>query len=311
MPEVRVFDYESVIAAVSPSEAIERVREGFVAYAHGEWQMPPKVYLQVPNGDFRAMPAEGGGLSILKWITSFPSNPVRGLPVVQGVVCVSNTETAEPVAFIDARAVTSLRTGAVAAVGAQELAREDASTVGIIGCGVYGGWAARCLAAAEFGPGVCFDPDPDAAGALAGELGWEAGSLDDALACDIVTSVTPGNDPVIHVGDLRPGVHLNMLGADGPGKAEMEIDAVAACELFCDEWAQASHGGELTGAVEAGLVTRERVTDLGAVMTGSARGRSSATATTLFDSTGLAIQDLALCHAVLDATGATSQSVRI
>ena len=94
---------------------------------------------------------------------------------------------------MDVRSVTALRTGAVAAVAAQELAREDARTVGIVGCGLHGAWAARCLAAAEYGPGVCFDPDPEAAGALAGELGWEAGSREDALACDVVTCVTPGS----------------------------------------------------------------------------------------------------------------------
>jgi ornithine cyclodeaminase/alanine dehydrogenase-like protein (mu-crystallin family) len=99
-------------------------------------------------------------------------------------------------------------------------------------------------------------------------------------------------------------MHLNMLGADGPGKAEMDVDAVARCQLFCDEWAQASHGGELTGAVEAGLVTRDQVTDLGAVITGAAPGRASDDVVTLFDSTGLAIQDLALCHAVLDSASA-------
>ena len=92
-----------------------------------------------------------------------------------------------------------------------------------------------------------------------------------------------------------------MLGADGPGKAEAEPAAVAACELFCDEWDQASHGGELTGAVEAGLVRRESVAQLGDVLTGAAPGRSAATAPTLFDSTGLAIQDLAICLALLEA----------
>jgi ornithine cyclodeaminase/alanine dehydrogenase-like protein (mu-crystallin family) len=92
-----------------------------------------------------------------------------------------------------------------------------------------------------------------------------------------------------------------MLGADGPGKAEAEPDAVVRCELFCDEWTQASHGGELTGAVEAGLVGRDRVTELGDVLTGHAPGRSSPQATTLFDSTGLAIQDLAICLALLEA----------
>ena len=108
-------------------------------------------------------------------------------------------------------------------------ARGRARASGIIGCGLHGTWAARCLAAAEYGPGICFDPDPEAAGRLAGELGWEVGTREDALGCDVVTCVTPGNEPVVRAGDLRPGLHLNMLGADGPGKAEAEPEAVAAC----------------------------------------------------------------------------------
>jgi ornithine cyclodeaminase/alanine dehydrogenase-like protein (mu-crystallin family) len=302
VPEFLVFDHDAVLQAISPAEAIERVRHGFTEYAAGEWQMPPKVYLDAPpQGDFRAMPAQGAGLAILKWVTSFPGNPEVGLPVVMGVICVSSVADGRPLALVDVRAVTALRTGAVAAVAAQELAREDARTAGIVGCGLHGAWAARCLAVAEFGPGVCFDADPEAAGRLAGELGWEAGSREDALACDVVTCVTPGHDPVVGKADLHPGLHLNLLGADGPGKAEAERDAVARCELFCDEWQQASHGGELTGAVAAGLVDREAVRELGGVLTGAAPGRSGPDAVTLFDSTGLAIQDLALCLALLEA----------
>ena len=302
MPELLVFPQETVLRAIEPGEAIERVRDGFVEYAGNEWQMPPKVYLDAsPKGDFRAMPAKGAGLAILKWVTSFPRNPEAGLPVVMGMICVSSAGDGEPLALVDVRAVTALRTGAVAAVAAQELAREDARTVGMIGCGLHGTWAARCLAAAEYGPGLCFDPDPEAAGQLAGELGWEVGAREDALGCDVVTCVTPGNEPVVRVADVRPGIHLNMLGADGPGKAEAEPEAVARCQLFCDEWTQASHGGELTGAVEAGLVAREQVAELGGVLTGSHPGRSAPEATTLFDSTGLAIQDLALCLALIEA----------
>lgn len=314
MPELPVFDHDSVLVAVPPLEAIERVRDGFVRHASGEWAMPPKTYLTVEQGDFRAMPARGGGLAILKWVTSFPGNPARGLPVVMGVICVSSAEDGRPLALVDTRAVTALRTGAVAAIAAQELAREDSATAGIVGCGLHGAWAARCLAAAEYGPGVCFDPDPEAAGALAGQLGWEAGSLEEALACDVVTCVTPGHEPVVARSDVRPGVHFNMLGADGPGKAEADVDAVAACRLFCDEWVQASHGGELTGAVEAGRVERGGVTELGAVLTGKAAGRASPAEATLFDSTGLAIQDLAICHGVLQAHSAgvvKAQTVRI
>jgi ornithine cyclodeaminase/alanine dehydrogenase-like protein (mu-crystallin family) len=173
--------------------------------------------------------------------------------------------------------------------------------VGVVGCGLHGVWAARCLAAAGYGAGVCFDPRADAAAALAGELGWVPGTRAEALACDVVCCVTPGAEPVVGAGDLHPGLHLNMLGADGPGKAEATIEAVAACALFCDEWAQASHGGELTAAVAAGVVGREQVTGLGAVLAGEVPGRLGDDAVTLFDSTGLAIQDLAIAAAALEA----------
>jgi alanine dehydrogenase len=313
---VPVLGHDAVLAAVSPSDAIERVRAGFAAHHAGEWTMPAKIYLESPPfGDFRAMPALGGGFAMLKWISSFPGNPgAHGLPTVMGVVCLSDAETSAPLMLLDARAVTALRTGAVAAVASAALARPDAETVGVIGCGLHGAWAARCLAAAGYGPGVCADPRAEAAEALAGELGWPAGDRADALACDVVCCVTPGLEPVVGVDDLRPGLHLNMLGADGPGKAEATVEAVARCALFCDEWAQASHGGELTGAVEAGVVTREAVTDLGAVLAGVAPGRPDGGAITLFDSTGLAIQDLAIAvaaHAAWRAGRVEAQEVEL
>jgi alanine dehydrogenase len=313
---VPVLGHDAVLAAVSPQQAIEHVRAAFVAHHAGAWTMPAKIYLESPPyGDFRAMPALGGGFAMLKWISSFPGNPAaNGLPTVIGVVCLSDAATSAPRMLLDARAVTALRTGAVAAVAAQALARPGAASVGVIGCGLHGAWAARCLAAAGYGPGVCVDPRPEPAAALADELGWVVGERSAALACDIACCVTPGHEPVVEAGDLRSGLHLNMLGADGPGKAEASVEAVARCALFCDEWAQASHGGELTGAVEEGLVTRERVTDLGAVLAGEAPGRPGPEAVTLFDSTGLAIQDLAIAAAAVEAWRAgkvKAQSVQL
>ena len=306
MPELALLTHDAVLAAVSPTAAIEVTREAFLRHHAGEWVMPGKVYVDSPPyGDFRAMPARGGDLAVLKWVTSFPGNPARGLPTVSGVVCLSDARTGVPLAILDARAVTALRTGAVAAVAALALAREDARTVGIVGCGLHGAWTARCLAAAGYEDGVCFDPRAEAAAALAAELGgWEVGDLPAALGCDIVCCITPGSAVVVERDDLAPGRHLNMLGADGAGKAEASIDAVVACELFCDEWEQASHGGELAGAVAAGRVTPEQVTPLGAVLAGDAAGRSGPDATTLFDSTGLAIQDLAVAAAALRAAQA-------
>jgi alanine dehydrogenase len=297
-----VLDQAAVLAAVSPAAAIDRVHDAFLRLRAGDWSMPAKVYLQSPPyGDFRAMPALGGGFALLKWITSFPGNPQRGLPTVTGVICLSDAETGAPLMLLDARSVTALRTGAVAAVASRALARSDAASVGIIGCGLHGAWTARCLAAAGYPDGICFDPQPAAADALAGELGWRAGPRDEAARCHVVCCVTPGAEAVIDAGDLGAGLHLNMLGADGPGKAEATVGAVASCALFCDEWEQASHGGELTGAIDAGLVRREQVTELGAVLAGEAPGRPGTAAVTLFDSTGLAIQDLAVAIAAYEA----------
>ncbi len=301
MTEIPVISGEAVFAAIDPARAIERTREAFERYGRGEWTMPAKVYLDSPPyGDFRAMPALGDGLALLKWVTSFPGNSAKGLPVVRGEALLSDAETGEELAVIECSSVTSLRTGAAAAVSARALAGEDAKSVGIIGCGVNGGWAARCLAAAGYGPGVCADPRVDPAEALADELAWRAGNRGEAAAQDVVVTVTPGEEPVILDADLRPGQHLAVLGADAHGKQEVDLQAIERCRLFCDEWEQASAGGELANGVDAGLVERDRVTQLGDVLVGNASGRRTPDEITLFDSTGLAIQDLAICRALYE-----------
>jgi alanine dehydrogenase len=292
----------AVFAAVTPAQAVERTRVAFERHARGDWEMPAKVYLDSPpNGDFRAMPARGDGFALLKWVTSFPHNSSRGLPVVTGALLLSSAETGELRAVFDCASITSLRTGAAATVSAQALATEQAASVGVIGCGVNGAWAARCLAAAGFGPGACADPRSEAAEALATELGWKMATRAEAAAQDIVVTVTPGAEPVIQASDLRPGQHLAVLGADARGKAEVELAAVERCRLFCDEWEQASEGGELAAGVEAGIVSRPDVTQLGEVLIGRAAGRGGPAEVTLFDSTGLAIQDLAIAVSVYEA----------
>ncbi len=292
---------EAVLGAIDPEAAIERTREAFERYGRGEWAMPAKVYLDSPPyGDFRAMPARGDGLALLKWVTSFPGNSAKGLPVVRGEALLSDAETGKELAVIECSSVTSLRTGAAAAVSAQALAAEGAKSVGIIGCGVNGTWSARCLAAAGFGPGVCADPRAGAAQALADELGWRVGERAEAAAQDVVVTVTPGNEPVFLASDLREGQHVAVLGADAHGKREVELEAIGRCRLFCDDWEQASAGGELANGVEAGVIERDRVTQLGDVLVGRAEGRSGPDEITLFDSTGLAIQDLAICRAVYE-----------
>ncbi|GIU95405.1 MAG: alanine dehydrogenase [Gaiellaceae bacterium] len=295
---VAVYTADDVRRAVSPREAYEAVREAFIAYARAEWAMPPKVYVtNYPAGDFRAMPALGGGYALLKWVTSFPGNPARGLPTVTGLVLLSDAEDGRLLAIYDAASVTALRTAAAAVLAAETLEREDARSYAVVGCGVNGAETVRALIARGVRP-LVWDVDERRRHAVAAEHGVRAAAgAAEALACDVVVTVTPGHEPLFEPGSLRPGQHVSLMGADGPGKAEVAVTEVARARLFCDDWEQASHGGELTGAVAAGLVSRGDVTELGAVLTGEAPGRTSGDEITLFDSTGLAIQDLAIAKA--------------
>jgi alanine dehydrogenase len=287
--------------AVSPERAVEAVREAFVAYARGEWTMPPKVYVPAyPAGDFRAMPALGGGHALLKWVTSFPGNPTHGLPTVMGLVLLSDASNGVLRAAMDAAAVTALRTGAAAVLAAETLGRTDAATAAVIGAGVNGRAAARTFVARGRRPWL-WDLDESRAGAAAELVGCEvAPSAEAAFAADLLVTVTPGRQVLLGAGALKPGQHVSLMGADGPGKAEIAVEELARVRVFCDDWEQASHNGDLVHAVEAGAVRREDVTELGAVLAGTAEGRRSAEESTAFDSTGLAIQDLAIALAALE-----------
>ena len=238
----------NVYAALDPREALEAVRRAFLEHASGRWFMPSKVYVPAPpDGDFRAMPASGGGYAALKWVTSFPRNPERGLPTVAGVVLLSDATTGQLQAILDA--------------GAR----------------------------------------PEQAEALAEELGpqaFVAGAREEAVAADVVATVTPGAEVVIPAGSLRPGQHVSLMGADGPGKAEIAVEELLRARVVCDEWEQASHNGDIASAVEAGRLGRDDVAQIGDVLAGTAEGRQSEHDITVFDSTGLAIQDLGVAIAI-------------
>ena len=141
---IPVFSARHVEAAVPPERAVDAVHDAFLAYARGEWSMPPKVYVPAyPAGDFRAMPALGAGHALIKWVTSFPGNPARRLPTVTGLVILSSVEDGRLVAALDAGAVTALRTGAAAVLAAETLGRADARTAAVVGAGVNGIAAVR------------------------------------------------------------------------------------------------------------------------------------------------------------------------
>jgi ornithine cyclodeaminase/alanine dehydrogenase-like protein (mu-crystallin family) len=290
--------------AVPPERAVEAVRDAFVAYARGEWTMPPKVYVPAyPAGDFRAMPALGGGHALLKWVTSFPGNPARGLPTVTGLVLLSDASDGSLVAVLDAGAVTAARTGAAAVLAAETLGRVGGGPAAVIGAGVNGRAVARTFRARGRDV-LVWDVDSERAAAVASEAGGTvASSREDALAADVVATVTPGREIVLGEGSLRPGQHASLMGADGPGKAEIAVEELARVHVFCDDWEQASHNGDLVHAVEAGVLGRDEVTQLGDVLASLAAGRRDDDDVTVFDSTGLAIQDLAVALAAVERAG--------
>ncbi len=314
------FSGDDVRRAVTPERALEFVREAFIAYARGEWTMPPKVYVPAyPAGDFRAMPALGAGHALLKWVTSFPGNPAHGLPTVTGLVLLSDATTGTLEAALDAAAVTALRTGAAAVLAAETLGRDDATTAAVIGAGVNGEAAARTFLARGRAVAL-YDVDRARAEGVAERIGADAAeSREQALAADIVVTVTPGREILYEQNSLRPGQHVSLMGADGPGKQEIATKELGRVRVFCDDWEQggtngirprgriyaddweqASHNGDLVHAVEAGLLSRNDVAQLGDVLIGKAEGRQTNRDITIFDSTGLAIQDLGIALAAME-----------
>jgi alanine dehydrogenase len=300
---VPVFSVRHVRAALDPADAVEVVRAAFLEHARGAWQMPSKVYVEAPpDGDFRAMPAAGGGYAVLKWVTSFPRNPERGLPTVTGVVLLSDAATGELRAELDAGAVTALRTGAAAALAAETLARPTIAPASVVGVGVNG----RAVAETFLGRGrevLLWDSRPDQARLVAEELGPEAAvaaDLPEALAADIVATVTPGREILFDPGSLHAGQHVSLMGADGPGKAEIAVEELHRARVVCDEWEQASHNGDIARAVEKGVLGRADVAELGPILLGEPGGREAEDEITVFDSTGLAVQDLAVSIAVYE-----------
>jgi len=206
---------------------------------------------------------------------------------------------------LEAGAVTALRTGAAAVLAAETLGQPGAEAAAVVGAGVNGRAVARTFVARGRDV-LVWDVDAGRAELAADEVGGRvARSEDEALGADLVVTVTPGHAVVFGPGSLRPGQHASLMGADGPGKSEIAVDELARVRIFCDDWEQASHNGDLVHGVEAGAISQDDATQLGDVLAGTTPGRQSKDEITIFDSTGLAIQDLAIALAVMERVGDT------
>jgi len=284
--------------------AIAAVERAFAAHGRGEAVMPPKLYLPLEKfgGDFRAMPALLGDVAGVKWVNMHPENPKRfHLPAVMGVYLLSDPETAFPLAVMDGTRLTAFRTGAAAAVASRHLAVKQPATIGFIGCGTQ----ARSILAAHRAlysgfRAIMADADPGAAETFARESGGFTASLDQAGSCDIICTSTPSRSPVLFRSYVGISTHINAMGADAPGKQELDPRLLHDATVVLDDLAQATESGEVNVPLHAGTYRREQIFGtLGEIVAGRKPGRVG-TEITIFDSTGLAIQDLALAQVVFD-----------
>ncbi len=280
--------------------------------------MPCKVYLSLPEhgGDFRAMPAYLEGTAGVKWINAHPQNPHRHhLPSVMGVYIYSDPETAVPLAIMDATWLTALRTGAAAAVATRHLARPGAAVLGVIGCGAQAESIVRAhrpvMAVTEV---RLHDRQPEAARRLAARLAepnCRVSSLAEAAAADVVCTLTPSRQAFLGLEMLSRSVHINAMGADAPGKRELEQSVLEAARIFVDDFEQARESGEINVPLHEGTLDPSRIAGtLGEVVAGSIPGRTG-DELTVFDSTGLAIQDLAVARIVYERARARSVGVEV
>ncbi len=286
-------------------ETIEVVEKAFELHAKGKTQMPPKVYLTFEKGDLRAMPAYLDGKAGIKWVNSHPENPKKGLPTVMAVLIYNDPETGFPLAIMDGTHITNFRTGAAGGIASKYLARKNSKVFGFIGCGRQA--YTQFLALREV-----FDielvkaydivkKNADKFAKFCESFGVSAMvcSIEDACDCDVLTTTTPSRKPVVKSEWVKEGTHINAIGADAPGKQELEEEILLKAKIVVDDLDQAMHGGEINVAVSKGKIGKENIyATLGEIVAGMKKGRESEEEITIFDSTGLAIQDIAVADLV-------------
>jgi len=300
---------------VTPAVAVGAIREAFRADGEGRTTVPPVVNLQIPgtHGEFHIKTAHIAGVPhvAVKVASGFYDNPAKGLPTGSGLMAVFDAATGLPVALLfDNGYLTDVRTGAAGAVAAECLARRAIGTVGVIGTGVQGRMQVACLREVRaFDRLAAWSPIRDELDRYCEEMratwGIEAraaaGPEEVCRAADLLVTATPARQPMVRADWLRPGLHVTALGADTPGKQELDAACLALADLVVvDRLAQCAAFGELHAALEAGLLATGDVhAELGAVVAGRRPGRADDDQITIADLTGVGFQDTAIASAAI------------
>jgi alanine dehydrogenase len=306
--DVLLLSEQEVADLLRMDEVLEVVELAFREHALGHTQMPAKSYVQFwqHHGDMRTMPAYLERLDIcaVKIVTVHPNNPKdHGLPTVMGTIILVEPKTGKPLAVMGGGNITAMRTGAAGGIAAKYLANKNSKVAGFVGSGVQARtqFAALFLVFSGLSEVRVWDMRQDAAVGFANEIRAEHPQLNvvaqnDAqqtiTGADIVVTTTPATKPVVRNDWVSLGTHLNCIGADAPGKEEVEPSVLKRSRIVVDNWEQASHSGEINVPLSHGLISKSNLwAELGEVVAGVRPGRMGPQEITLFDSTGLAIQD--------------------
>ena len=300
-----LLDRNAIKILIDMADVINVVEEAFRMCGEGKGKMPAKTYLSLERGDFRAMPAALPGSAGVKWVNVHPQNPSRGLPSIMGILIYSDPETGYPLAIMDATEITAYRTGAAAAIASKYLARRDSHTVGIVGAGFQA--HTQILAHAELFNSIsinAFDVSREAVDRLISALAQFSirnCSIQEAVASDIVCTLTPSRSPIIKREWIKPGTHINAVGADAPGKQELDPSIVKEALVVVDDLEQARGSGEINVPIQSGIYTTEEIRGtLAELVVGKKKGRGNDRDITVFDSTGIAVEDIAVAKLLFE-----------
>lgn len=306
-----ILNQSEVLSLLNSDEVLSAVEDAFRAYGMRKVQMPPKSYLfyERYSGDLRTMPAyietpEATGVKIVNVHTK---NGSKKMPTVMAVVLLNDPENGYPIAMMNGTHLTALRTGAAGAIASKYLSRQNSSIIGFVGCGVQAQTQLQMHVLVRNITAVrIFDTNPEIQQNFANWISSHfnidvdaAASVEDACRCDILNTLTPVKSPVVKREYIRSGMHINAIGADAPGKEELDPEILKLAKVVVDDWEQAHHSGEINVPCERGNFARSDLYgELGQIVAGLTPGRTNDEDITIFDSTGLAIQDIAVAHLV-------------
>jgi len=322
MTETLIIEEKLVKEILEMKDVIPVVETAFRERGLGNVEMPPKMYIMYPTGDLRVMPAYLKNIKQtgLKAVTVFPNNPKeKNIPTVLATVILVDVDSGVPLAVMGGSWLTAMRTGAAGAIATKNLARKGAKNIAFIGTGIQA--HTQLMAHKEVMKiEKVYAVDANAESAkkfveFAKSLGIHAEVADGATACknaDVLITTTPVHQPIVKNEWIHPGMHINAIGADAPGKEELDPEIMKRAKIVIDDWEQASHSGEINVPITKKIITRKDIAaELGDIVAGKSKARSSDADITIFDSTGLGIQDIVTATLVLNKAKAQNKGLKV